>query len=150
MDRNGRVATWLELAVAPEWRRKTMNVCVHPIGEKGEQCFAISMDGRYLCASNGQLTTFRGRPAVERFLHMVQIDSFDLAAPDPRMNAFPRGYFCLSLNRQNSLGPCAEQIDRDTQTCSPTCGPDQTKWHPAASVSDRGETGRGERHGRTV
>ncbi|MDD2872223.1 MAG: hypothetical protein PHG21_01215 [Azoarcus sp.] len=150
MDRNGRVATWLELAVAPEWRRKTMNVCVHPIGARDDQCFAISMDGRHLCASNGQLTTFRGRPAVERFLHIVQIDSFNLAEPDPGMNSFPRGYFCLCLNRQNNLGPCAEQLDGDTPTCSPTCGLGQTEWHPAASGSDRGRTGRGVPHRGTV
>ncbi len=138
MDRNGRVATWLELAVAPEWRRKSMHVCVHPVGAGDDQCFAISMDGRRLCASNGQLTTFRGRLAVERFLHMVQIETFDLAEPDPGMSSFPRGYFCLCLNRQNCLSPCAEQVDHTEPTCSPTCSLGQVEWHPHAPASDRG------------
>ena len=135
MERIGKVATWLELAVAPEWRRKTMQVCVHPVGTGKEQCFAISMDGRRLCASNGQLTTFRGRSAVERFLHMVQIDTFDLAEPDPTMSAFPRGYFCMCLNRQNSLGPCSEHADVDEASCSPSCNAGQVEWIPSNAAT---------------
>ncbi|MBR0566062.1 hypothetical protein J5J83_08035 [Azoarcus sp. L1K30] len=131
MENIGRVATWLELAIAPEWRREAMRICVHPVGPEDDQCFAVSMDGRRLCASDGKLTTFRGRRAVERFLSMVHIDDFDICAPDPTIRTFPRGHFCLCLNRQNCLSPCEEHCEEDGQAPA-SCKRGQFEWHQVA------------------
>lgn len=106
MTHRQRVATWLELAVAPEWRRKTMRVQVHPIGCDEDQCYTLTMDGRCLCTGSGQLTTFRGRPAVERFLRMARVEHFEFGEPEPDLRRYPRGHYCLALGRQNTLCSC--------------------------------------------
>lgn len=130
MNRSGRVATWLELAVAPEWRRQSAHIRVHQVGEGKDECFTVSMDGRCVCTSNGQLTTFKGRAAVERFLNMVRIDEFEIGDPDPDLREFPRGHYCLSLNRENTLCPCNECSDDGMQLCMPACSTARSGWLP--------------------
>lgn len=94
------VATWLELAAAPPARRRSMNVRIHPIGNDEEQCFSLTVDGRCLCAGSGALTIFKGRPAVERFLRVARVERFEFGPPEPRLDDFPSGYFCLALDCQ--------------------------------------------------
>lgn len=130
MNMSGRVATWLELAVAPEWHRQAVHVRVHQVGAGKDECYTLSMDGRCVCTSNGQLTTFRGRPAVERFLEMVRVHDAEVGEPDPDLRAFPRGHYCLSLDRQNTLCPCEECRDDGMQVCMPRCSTARANWLP--------------------
>lgn len=130
MDMSGRVATWLELAVAPEWHRQAVNIRVHQVGEAKDQCYTLSMDGRCVCTSNGQLTTFRGRPAVERFLEMVRVDDFEYGDPDPDLRAFPHGHYCLSLDQQNTLCACEECRSDGMPVCMPIGSSANATWLP--------------------
>lgn len=130
MAHSARVATWLELAVAPAWRLHSTHIRVHPVGPEGDQCFAVSMDGRRLCATNGKLTTFRGRRAVEHFLSMVHVDDFEFGAPyhPERPNAC--GHFCLCLNQQDSLTPCDEYCEASDTQASCKAGRIQSEPRP--------------------
>lgn len=127
MERIGRVATWLELAVAPEWRRQAAQIQVHEVGQGKDACYTVSIDGRCVCTGNGQLTTFRGRPAVERFLAMLRVDDFEIGEPHPDLCEYPRGHYCLGLNQQKSLCPCDECVEE----CNACC--------PTQNLVDRGE-----------
>lgn len=107
MEFSGRVATWLELAVAPEWRKQRSTVKVHPMhGERGG-CFALSMDGRWLCASSGQLTIFKGLAAALHFLKAVKVEDFQPGEPLEMPGRCNGSSYCLELNKQNRLSACS-------------------------------------------
>jgi len=91
------VATWLELAVAPEWRRGAAEIRVHPVRRCTEACRALTMNGRWLCNSDGRLTVFEDDDAVARFLTLVHVTEYE---SDP-LRALPddvdSDFYCLSV-----------------------------------------------------
>ena len=106
VELTGRVATWLELAVAPEWRKARASIKLHVIDGIPESCCALSMDGRWLCTSDGRLTVFRGADAAHRFLKSVNINAVEegessSSAPDYLSNAY-----CLAIGRNDALRAC--------------------------------------------
>lgn len=101
----GKVATWLELAVAPDWRRNGFKVRVHAIGESGG-CFAISMNERWVCSGTGGLTVFHGLEAARHFLALLHITDFEQGeAADPVLSGRAHRY-CLCTDVRNMLLPC--------------------------------------------
>lgn len=50
MEHRNKRATWLELAVAPIWRRDKFVVKVHSLLQRTEQCFVLSVNERWLCS----------------------------------------------------------------------------------------------------
>lgn len=115
MEVTGGVATWLELAVAPEWRKRQSKIRLHAVGGEEGGCFALSMDGRWLCASGGRLTLFRGREAAEHFLKAVRIDRFEIGEPPPRKLCCDGRHFGLRLDRKGCLTACRP----DHGVCAP-------------------------------
>jgi len=86
MTRTGKVATWLELAAAPHSRNRSISLRVHALlqetqgrPQKGrDQCFyAVSVDGRWLYSGDGRLTVLKGVEAVDRFMHLINISSYE-------------------------------------------------------------------------
>lgn len=75
MELSGKMATWLELAVAPDWHRRRSTIKLHPVAGREGRCFVLSMDNRWLCVASGQLTVFRGEEAARRFLQLVHLQA---------------------------------------------------------------------------
>ncbi|THF66308.1 hypothetical protein E6C76_05550 [Pseudothauera nasutitermitis] len=101
-----KVATWLELAVAPEWRRQNCKVRVHALSDRAGGCYAISMDERWLCTGDGRLTVFKGLDAALRFLKVVHVEDFEAVdVPAQPMECMGQS-FCLCVGRDDHLGPC--------------------------------------------
>lgn len=100
------VATWLELAVAPAWRRNECRILIHAIGAPHGECYAISMDGRWLCVGSGSLTIFHGLAAAEHFLKLLRIEAFELGdTVDAPVTGKGIGY-CLCSDKARGLLPC--------------------------------------------
>ena len=107
MQMPGRVATWLELAVAPEWRRQHCRVRVHALGGRGSGgCYALSMDGRWLCTGDGRLTVFKGIDAALRFLKVVRVEDFEPGDAPEGGTVCDGQHHCLCVGRDGELGPC--------------------------------------------
>lgn len=107
MKSSERIATWLELAVAPEWRRSACRIRVHPVGGREHRCFAISMNDRWLCSSSGDLTVFCGLHTAEHFLKLLRIDDFEQGdAPGVEVSCSDSRY-CLCSDRNTGLTRCA-------------------------------------------
>lgn len=109
---NGRPATWLELAVAPEWRRNEFKVRVHPLAGENGSCYAISMNERWVCSGTGGLTVFNGLDTVRHFLELLHISQFESGDTADLGLAEPAHRYCLCTDKQNVLLQC---------TCSKGC-----------------------------
>lgn len=72
--------TWLELAmsaVSPHGQTVDTGVVVHPLDmDKHEARWGITLDKRWLCGSDGDLTVFDSLVATARFLHLLKVDRF--------------------------------------------------------------------------
>lgn len=102
-----RVATWLELAIAPEWRRQHCSVRVHALGNRSKGgCYALSMNDRWLCTGDGSLTVFKGIDAALRFLKVVRVEDFE-PGETPDVDVIGNGrQYCLCVGRGGELTPC--------------------------------------------
>lgn len=71
------VIKWTELSVSERWKKAGAKMAVHPvsIGE-GRQCFALALDQRWLCGSDGALTFFDSRGAATRFLQLLNVEGY--------------------------------------------------------------------------
>ena len=105
MDENNKVATWLELAIAPHWRRDKADVRLHPIdhGEGLATWFALSVDGRLLHACSGKLTLLKGIETVERFLFMIGLQSHQLGDQLLAEELDLESACCLFIERNQQL-----------------------------------------------
>lgn len=108
---SGKLATWLELAVAPDWRRSTCKIRVHALGQREGGCYAISMDNRWLCVGNGGLTVFHGLSAALRFLKLLRIDNFEPGEAADVGSVCNGRRYCLSEVKDRGLLAC------DCRTC---------------------------------
>ncbi len=107
MEGTERVATWLELAAAPLLGEGQSKVKLHPVGHKRGGCFAISMDGRWLCAGNGDLTIFKGIEAALHFLKLLRVEAFEPGEAAPHAEVCGhKGHYCLKADRNKGLLPC--------------------------------------------
>lgn len=97
MEHRNKRATWLELAVAPIWRRDKFVVKVHSLRQRTEQCFVLSVDERWLCSGEGKLTVFRSGDAVDRFLQLLGITVRQEGAPVSDVADEACGHHCMQL-----------------------------------------------------
>jgi hypothetical protein len=104
----GRVATWLDLAAAREWGRGDARLRVHAVGGRKEGCYALSLDGRWLCASDGTLTVFRGVDAAARFLKTARLDAFEPGEAPPDGVRCDGGHHGMCIGRNGRLVGCRE------------------------------------------
>ncbi|NMG75057.1 hypothetical protein [Aromatoleum diolicum] len=108
---SGKHATWLELAVAPEWRRNKCKIRVHALGQREGGCYAISMDNRWLCVGSGGLTVFHGLSAALRFLKLLRIDNFEPGEAADVGSVCSGERYCLCEDKGRGLLAC------DCATC---------------------------------
>jgi len=102
----GRPATWLEMAGAPQWRPDGAKVRIHPVmGPEGE-CFALTLDRRWLCGNDGSVTLFHGLGAAVRFLQLAQVSDFEAGDPAELAGSLAGEVQCLCVQRGRSLQPC--------------------------------------------
>lgn len=109
---SGKLATWLELAVAPDWRRSACKIRVHALGQRDGGCYAISMDNRWLCVGSGGLTVFRGLSAALRFLKLLRIDNFEPGEAADVASLCTGERYCLYEDKNRGLLAC------DFATCN--------------------------------
>jgi hypothetical protein len=108
MNNSGYAATWLELAVAPEWRKKSCRIRVHAVGGRAGNCFAISMNRRWLCAGSGELTVFCGLGSALHFLKLLRIEDFEPGEPPEESLACDENRCCLCSDASRGLTRCPE------------------------------------------
>ncbi|WP_332675004.1 hypothetical protein [Aromatoleum sp.] len=106
MEASGGIATWLELVVAPEWRKNSCKIRVHAVGGRDGNCFAISMDHRWLCAAGGALTVFCGHASALHFLKLLRIDDFDSGEPPQNGLRCEGNRCCLCADDAKGLTRC--------------------------------------------
>jgi len=121
MESTQRVATWLELAAAPLLRREDCSVKLHAVGHESSRCFAISMDDRWVCAGNGDLTVFKGLGAALHFLEVLRVETFEPGERAPHAHMLQAGHCCLMADGRKGLSPC--------RTCLPTTALDHDRPH---------------------
>jgi len=124
-------ATWLELAAGPRWGRENRDLKLHQISAGCGECFVLSLSGRMLCSSDGKLTVFRSREAVDRFLLLLELETPPAGEHAGLVPSDPSGQHCLRLCG-SSL--CACNLDDDEDSRSNSAG--------------RGSYGRAERRAR--
>ena len=107
-----RAATWLDLAAAPRWGNKDLDLKMHPISAGCGECFVLSLSGRMVCNGEGKLTVFRSREAVDRFLLLLELDEPPLGNHAGNIPPDPCGQHCLRLCG-SSL--CACHLDADEE-----------------------------------
>ena len=108
METSRDIATWLELVVAPEWRKNSCKIRVHAVGGRDGNCFAISMDERWLCAAGGALTVFCGRASALHFLKLLRIDEFEPGEPPPNGLRCEGNRCCLCADSAKGLTRCPD------------------------------------------
>lgn len=106
MESRKQYATWLELAVAPEWMRGSCKIKVHEVGGRGRPCFAISMNNRWLCAASGCLTVFFGLGSALHFLKLWRIENFEPGEAHIGSVECSDSRHCLSIGGDGSLRRC--------------------------------------------
>lgn len=101
-----KVATWLELAVAPDWRREQCRIRVHAVGPREGTCYAISMNDRWLCAGSGQLTVFHGLSAALHFLKLLRIEDFEPGEATELASIGVQSRYCICNDKTRGLLAC--------------------------------------------
>lgn len=68
---------WLELSVSACWKKNDATLTVHPVSMgENQQCFALTLDQRWLCGSDGALTFFDSKAAATRFLELLNVNDY--------------------------------------------------------------------------
>lgn len=97
-----RPATWLDLAGAPQWHPHGAKVRIHPVVGPAGACYAVTLDRRWLCGSDGSVTLFHGLGAVVRFLQVAQVDNFEAGDPADLAGQGVESVQCLCMGRRRS------------------------------------------------
>lgn len=116
MGSMGKVATWLELAAAPHSRDKTVILRVHPLvyaaegklkKPGGNCCYAVSVDGRWVCFNDGRLTVLKGQKAVDRFMHLINMPHYESGDPAQIEIECGKTAYCIAAGSNQALRGCA-------------------------------------------
>lgn len=110
MGTSGYAATWLELAVAPEWRKKSTRIRVHPVGGRDGSCVAISMNARWLCVGSGELTVFCGLASARQFLKLLRVEDFEPGEPPQDRVHCDGRHYCLCSEEARGLVRCSASL----------------------------------------
>jgi len=116
MKTTAKVSTWLELATVPHSKDRRVTLCVHPLQGnatgvpktcKEKCCYAISVDGRWLHASDGRLTILSGMEAVDRFMCMIKLPTFEPGEPLQIEADCGKTAYCIAACPDAGLRDCA-------------------------------------------
>jgi len=87
-------------------------VVVPIIGELGEPCFAVTLDQRWLCGSQGEVAFFNSVAAASRFLQLLRVPVGGLAFGSPQTfderEGWRRQCFRLSAHGLAACRQCAQ------------------------------------------
>ncbi|MFV0664262.1 hypothetical protein [Denitromonas sp.] len=101
-----RMAGWLEVAASPLWSSDRATLRIHPVCMHHCTCHAISLNGRWVCSSDGSLTIFHSRESAEHFLELAHIDHYELGEPAEISDAMPLKTQCVSFRPRKGLVAC--------------------------------------------
>ncbi len=108
MNNGERVATWLDLAAMPHWWPNPRRLRLHAVGGRRNGCFAVSVDGRWLHTSDGELTVFHGLETAVRFLKAARIEAFEPGEAPPEPVRCDGRHFGLGVGRNGCMMTCRE------------------------------------------
>lgn len=90
---------WLELTVSGRWKKLGAKMTVHPVSVgEGQQCFAMALDQRWLCGSDGALTFFDSMTAATRFLQLLNVDNYVEGEGCGRDTSWRDAFQCFQLD----------------------------------------------------
>lgn len=109
MEVIGRPATWLDMAGVSQWRPGGGKVRIHPVVGPEGACYALTLDRRWLCGTNGSVTLFHGLGAAVRFLQLARVDDFEAGDPADLVGRLGDGVQCLCVRKGRSLQACTQR-----------------------------------------
>jgi len=98
-------ASWLDIAAAPIWQTTPPRICIHTVCLQKSRCHAISLDGRWICSTDGSLSVFETRRSAEHFLELAHVVSFE-DGEDAELAPGCRHTQCISFKERAGLAPC--------------------------------------------
>ena len=113
-----RIAGWLDVAAAHSWHADECKVRIHPVCVNSCTCHAISLDGRWVCSSDGSLTVFRPRDAAERFLELAHCDGYETGDAAELSAGCSVRTQCVSFSPRAGLGDCDQRSELTTSMLS--------------------------------
>jgi hypothetical protein len=112
MKIEGKIATWLDM-VAPNWGNTPPTFRLHPIenahpqdGACHEACYALSVDGRWVCSTNGRLTVLKGLETAEHFRQLINHGPYIPGEPTQFVIDCGNTAHCITMGRDQTLHAC--------------------------------------------
>jgi len=99
-------ASWLDIAAAPIWQTRRPRVCIHAMCVHEQACHAISLDGRWICSTDGRLSIFETHKSAEHFLALAHVDDYEDGEAAELAPGCDCGTHCISFNGHKGLTPC--------------------------------------------
>ena len=100
-------AGWLDVAAAPIWQGTRAKVCIHALCLSSGTCHAISLNGRWVCATDGRLCVFRTRASAEHFLELAHVSSFEDGEEAELAPGSDVHTHCINFQNSDGLSACA-------------------------------------------
>jgi hypothetical protein len=100
---------WPEVAGDSSRPQQQVKAAICPVVvEEAEPCFAVTIDQRWLCGSEGELTLFNTMAAASRFLHLVKLPVHALVFGPPEVLKLSehQALQCFRLSR-HGLASCS-------------------------------------------
>ncbi len=111
----GKVATWLGTVAATQFHRTPVEARLHPISSEqfgdtnpDQQCYAISVDGKWLCSSNGRITVLRGLKSARRFLELLNLTRYQKGEPAQFEIDCSTSAHCMAFDKRRGLRNCTQ------------------------------------------
>lgn len=119
MKVQGKVATWLDTVAATHFHHAPVHACLHPIagehantGRANQPCYAISVNGKWLCSSNGRITVLRDLKSAQRFLELLNLPIYENGEPARFEVDCTNSAHCMAFDKRGGLKNCS-QLFRD-------------------------------------
>lgn len=106
MEMQVRPATWLEMVQSPQGRGASRNVRIHPVAGVKGACYALTLDKRWLCGTDGSVTLFRSLGSAVRFLQLAKVDDFEAGDPADIGLTVGDSVQCLCISKGMNLQAC--------------------------------------------
>ncbi|TVO69461.1 hypothetical protein [Denitromonas ohlonensis] len=113
-----RMAGWLEVVAAPIWSRAASTIRIHPVCMHHCTCHAISLNGRWVCSSDGSLTIFHSRQSAEHFLELAHIDHYELGEEAELSEDVSLKTQCVSFRPRKGLVSCRMRCSGESALAS--------------------------------
>lgn len=110
----GKIATWLDTVAATHFHHAPVEARLHPISGSQQlgdadpelQCYAISVDGRWLCSSNGRITILKGLKSARRFLDLLDLSGYQNGEPAQFEIDCTTSAHCMAFDKRRGLRNC--------------------------------------------